>query len=160
MTTWKAIVLLVVLAAGPLGAAATEDTVEALVAAGGRSLAAGDLESAEKRFQEAAEAAPRHMPAWLGLAEARERLGKAMEALEAARRAQELAPRDPAVLLAVGGILVRLGAAPEALRTFAEVRAIDPQNVDGSPPRRLRAARRRASSGGRGASRGGPWTRH
>ncbi len=74
--------------------------------------------------------APALAPAWLGLAEVRERQERLEEALGLARRAQELAPDEPAVHRIAGRLLARLGADEAARGALARVRELAPSEPD------------------------------
>ncbi len=122
------VVWMAMAAAGAAGAQAPapDDGVGGLVREGLAALAAGDLETAEGRLEEAAALDPERADAWLGLAGVREREGDVLAALELARQAERLAPGMAGAALATGGLLARLGAVEESLAALGRARSLDP----------------------------------
>jgi aspartyl/asparaginyl beta-hydroxylase (cupin superfamily) len=74
-----------------------------------RLLAGGDGLSARALYAAVVDAAPRHLPGWLGLAAALRTLGSRDEELAALERVLALEPRHPLALLQKGALLERLG---------------------------------------------------
>ncbi len=100
----------------------------ALVEMGANSFMAGDLDTAESRFEEALEQTPNFVPGLLGLFEVHKARGDLSRALETARRAEEANPGILLAQVAVGEMLVRLDAAEEGLRKLSAVLELEPNN--------------------------------
>jgi tetratricopeptide (TPR) repeat protein len=108
----------------------TSDAVREAVGAAVEALEKGDAADAERLFAGVTELEPRLAQGWLGLAEARQRLGQPQRALEAARQAQVVAPDLAAAAFAVGRCLVELGSHREALDALERARELEPASID------------------------------
>jgi tetratricopeptide (TPR) repeat protein len=108
---------------------ASEPVRQALAAAL-QALEIDDYAAAEKGFTRATELDASLVPGWLGLAEARLRLGRAQDALDAARQAQKVAPELGAAAFAVARCLAELGSYREALAALERVRELEPDTPD------------------------------
>ncbi|MEM8996887.1 MAG: tetratricopeptide repeat protein [Acidobacteriota bacterium] len=115
----------------PAAARDADDSPAARIAAGGRALAAGDLEKAAEAFGAARDLDPDQALAWLGLADVAERRGQLLEALEWARAGLERAMDRGPALGQVARLQIRLGAPREALESLAELRRIRPADPAG-----------------------------
>ncbi|MEO1366766.1 MAG: tetratricopeptide repeat protein, partial [Acidobacteriota bacterium] len=108
-----------------------DDGPAAWIAAGGRALAAGDLEASAKAFEAARDLDPDQDLAWLGLADVAERRGEPLEALEWARGGLERAADRGPALERIARLQIRLGAPREALESLAELRQVRPGDPAG-----------------------------
>ncbi|HVR29065.1 MAG TPA: tetratricopeptide repeat protein, partial [Thermoanaerobaculia bacterium] len=106
------------------------DPVRQTLAAALQAIEAEDFAAAERSFARVTELDPGFAPAWLGLAEMRQRLGRPREALEAARRAQQVAPELAAAAFAVARSLAELGSHREALAAAERARELEPGSAD------------------------------
>jgi tetratricopeptide (TPR) repeat protein len=132
-----AIAWLLAIALAPLGAVLgqTADTApsaaarEALSAAV-KAIDAKDYATAERQFLRVTELQPKFPQGWLGLAEARVRLGRAQDALTAAERARELQPDLAAASFTVARCLAEMGKLGEALIAVDRARELEPANAE------------------------------
>ena len=120
--------------AGAVAAAAQERTssepLRQALAAAIQALEIEDFAAAERSFARATEVDPGYAPAWLGLAEARQRLGRPEDALQAARRALAAAPDLAPASFAVARSLAELGSFREALTALERARELEPESLD------------------------------
>ncbi len=79
-------------------------------------------------FDDALALDPTYSPAWLGLAECRERRGDPPGALDAARRAAEYDPQNPRATRAVARLLFSLGRPSEAWTWLEALAALFPES--------------------------------
>ena len=100
-----------------------------LTTEGAAALVAGELETAERRFEEALAASPGFISALLGLSEVYKQRGELMRALETAQRAEQLHADSAATLVAVGSVLAELGQPAKALDKLRPALELEPQNV-------------------------------
>ena len=134
-------------AADTAPSAATREALSAAV----KAIDAKDYATAERQFLRVTELQPKFPQGWLGLAEARLRLGRAQDALTAAERARELQPDLAAASFTVARCLAELGKLGEALTAVdrargarAGQRRVHP--VERPAPAPARARRRRAEA--------------
>ena len=95
-----------------------------------KALEAGDPATAEREFARVTQLEPELAAGWLGLAEARQRLGHPQQALEAARQAQKVAPDLAGAAFAVGRLLAELGSHGEAIVALERARKLEPGSAD------------------------------
>src|SRR5260370_18843157 len=98
-----------------------------------RALAAGEYETAERRFQSFLRQQPGHIAALSNLGVIYSRTSRADEAIAVYRRALKLSPDDKAILLNLGLVYLKQEAHSRALPLFARVVAIDPQHLQARP---------------------------
>ena len=129
-TSWLPLVLGALALVGPLTAQKELPFTGPLplVEKGANAFMAGDLDTAESRFEEALERDPDFLPGLLGLFEVHKARGDLSRALETARRAEEANPGILPAQVAVGEMLVRLDASEEGLRKLSAVLEVEPGN--------------------------------
>ncbi len=103
--------------------------VEGDLAAGGAARQAA-YRAAAVSFERATTAAPENLEAWMGLADARARLGEQGESLAAWMRVVQLAPSVPYARLELARTLADIGRTQDAVLQYQELAALEPRSAE------------------------------
>jgi tetratricopeptide (TPR) repeat protein len=111
--------LLCLTAADPL-----RETFEAAA----RALSQGDLDGAQRGFEQVVKTAPNHVPALANLGVVYSRQGRSADAIAVYRKALQLAPDEPGLLLNLGLAHLKIEEPGKAKPLFARVAALQPSH--------------------------------
>ncbi len=98
--------------------------------AAGQAARQAAYRAAAASFERATTAAPEHLEAWMGLADAQARLGEQGESLEAWMRAVRLAPSFPYARLELARTLGDIGRTQDAVLQYRELAALEPRSAE------------------------------